>query len=139
MRKFNAICESWGVELKKQTDCGPAQRITVLGVEYDLINMKRKINLTRAAQLEGLLLQAKTSRDRALWEKLTGILWYVIKCAPIGTPHLQRIMETTIRARKQRKPAAPTRAALEAIQWWTTVECHPLFWVSLIVFPDPLS
>ena len=118
VRKFKAICASWNVELKEQSDCGPARRITVLGVEYDLVNMKRKITQTRVAQLDDLLQRATTDRDRALWEKLTGILWYVIRCAPIGTPHLQRIMETTIRARAQRKPAMPTAAALEAIAWW---------------------
>ena len=120
VRKFEYLCQQWGVVLKTQEDCGPAQVLTALGVEYDLIKMTRRITPTRVVQLAGLLKRAKTSRDLALWEQLTGILWYVIKCVPLGAPHLQPIMEATIRARKQRKPVAPTITTKNAVAWWNT-------------------
>ena len=49
------------------------------------------------------------------------MLWftgYVIRCVPIGTPYLQAIMETTLRARKAGKPIITSAAARDAIQWW---------------------
>jgi hypothetical protein len=107
MRKFRVLCAAWGVELKVIEDCGPARVLTALGVEYDLERMTRRITPGRVVQLDEMLNEARKSRDRQLWEKLTGVLWYVIRCVPLGTPHLQPIMEATIRARKQRKPVAP--------------------------------
>ena len=72
VRKFKHICREWGIALKEQEDCGPAQVLTALGVQYDLINMKRRITPTRVAQLSEMLEEAKTSRRRDHWEKLTG-------------------------------------------------------------------
>ena len=120
VRKFRTICTAWGVELKVQRDCGPAQKLTALGVEYDLKRMTRQITVERVAQLADMLRTAKTDRTRPHWERMTGILWYVIRCVPLGTPHLQPIMEATLRARKQRKPIAPTATTMAAVAWWTT-------------------
>ena len=119
VRKFRAICSAWGVQLKEIEDCGPAQVLTALGVEYDLVRMTRRITPGRVQQLDELLREARTSRERAHWEKLTGVLWYVVRCVPLGTPHLQPIMEATIRARKQRRPVAPTATTMDALHWWT--------------------
>ena len=119
VRKFKHICREWGVILKDQEDCGPAQKLTALGVEYDLVNMRRRITPTRVAQLAEMLEEAKTSQKREHWEKLTGILWYVIKCVPLGAPHLQPITEATLRARKQKKPVITTEASRSAIAWWS--------------------
>ena len=118
VRKFDAICEEWGITCKVQEDCGPAQTLTALGVEYDLVHMKRKITPGRIEGLTAMLEEAGTSTERALWERLTGVLWYVIRCAPIGTPQLQPIMEATLRARRQKRPVAPSQTAREAVQWW---------------------
>ena len=117
--KFDHICSQWGVLLKDQADCGPATRLTALGVEYDLVGMRRRITPSRVLKLVDLLRTARTDRSRPHWEKLNGILWYVIKCVPLGAPHLQAIMETTLRARTTRRPVMPTPATLEAITWWT--------------------
>jgi hypothetical protein len=120
VRKFNHICSEWGITLKVQADCGPAQVLTALGVEYDLINMKRRITPTRVSQLSEMLQEAKTSNKREHWEKLTGVLWYVIKCVPLGAPHLQPIMEATLRSRAQKKPVIPTTSSAAAIIWWSS-------------------
>ena len=116
--KFKFVCTSWGVTLKEQKDCGPAQIITVLGVQYDTTRMTRKIDPGRIESLAELVEETKSSNERAKWERLTGILWYVIRCVPVGTPFLQSIMETTLRARAQGRPAAPSRTATEALDWW---------------------
>jgi site-specific DNA-cytosine methylase len=116
--KFEHICEQWGVVLKVQKDCGPAQVLTALGVEYDMISMKRRITPTRVTQLTDMLGEARTSRSLPLWEKITGVLWYVIRCVPLGAPHLQPIMEATLRARGQKRPVAPTATTRGAIEWW---------------------
>ena len=118
LRKFRAMCKAWGVVLKEQEDCGPAQQLLALGVHYDLHTMTRKIAPKRVASLAEDIERAATSGDRKLWERLTGVLWYVVRCAPIGLPFVQPIMETTIRARKSRKPAAPSAGAKRALQWW---------------------
>ena len=81
--------------------------------------MKRRITPTRVAQLSEMLEEAKTSRRRDHWEKLTGVLWYVIKCVPIGAPQLQPIMEAALRARAQKKPVAPTAASMATKHWWS--------------------
>ena len=67
------------MQLKDIDDCGPAQVLTALGVEYDPVKMTRRITPTRIAQLDDMLQEAKNSRDRGHWEMLTGILWYVVK------------------------------------------------------------
>ena len=118
LRKFKHICAAWGVDLKDQEDCGPAQQLTALGVHYDLVAMKRKITPQRVAGLRDMLREATTSRKRDLWERITGVLWYVIKCVPIGTPHLQPIMEATLRARRQHKPVIPNETSTTAVRWW---------------------
>lgn len=64
LRKFHAVCADWGVELKKQEDCGPAQKLTVLGVHYDLLTMERKVAPERVEQLRELVAKAKGSGDR---------------------------------------------------------------------------
>ena len=45
--KFKAICADWGVILKDEKDAAPAQRMTALGIEYDLIGMTRRITEKR--------------------------------------------------------------------------------------------
>ena len=116
--KFDFLCESWGVEKKVQQDCGPAQIITVLGIQYNTIAMTRKIDPGRIQALAELVQEVQGTNHRAEWEKLTGILWYVIRCVPVGTPFLQSIMETTLRARAAGKPAMPSRSAKDALKWW---------------------
>ena len=118
VRKFHKLCRAWNVKLKEQADCGPAQTITALGIEYDLVAMTRRITPQRVQALTEAIHKADTSNDRRLWENITGVLWYVVKCVPIALPFLQPIMEATIRARKARKPVMPTATTRDATSWW---------------------
>ena len=43
VNRFNEICRQWHVELKQQDDCGPSQRLVALGIEYDMVDMCRRI------------------------------------------------------------------------------------------------
>jgi hypothetical protein len=64
LNKFETICAQWGVILKDQADCGPAQTLTALGVEYDLVKLTRRITPKRIDQLAQLLHEARTTRER---------------------------------------------------------------------------
>ena len=37
VRRFDLVCKGFGIPVKEEKDVGPAQRLTVLGVQYDLI------------------------------------------------------------------------------------------------------
>ena len=120
VRRFRLICEHWGVRLKEQADCGPAQDITILGVQYDLTAMRRRIAPHRLDDLIALTTQAAQSNDRATWERLTGVLWYVSPCARAGRPHLQELSKYTNSARKSNRRPAPDDSTKRALAWWHT-------------------
>ena len=47
VRKFKALCADWGVVLKEEKDAAPAQKMTALGIEYDLLKFTRRITEKR--------------------------------------------------------------------------------------------
>ena len=51
MRKFKALCADWGVVLKEEKDAAPVQKMTALGIEYDLIKFTRRITETRRLEI----------------------------------------------------------------------------------------
>ena len=143
-RAFQAMCADWGVILKEQPDSDPSQQLVVLGIHYDLLTMTKKITKGRTEELLEHLQLATTARQRGHWERLTGILWYVVRCVPMATPHLQPIMETTIRARRTRSRAKPSRAAMQSLDWWSSTlrlihDGHGASWHGEALLPRSLT
>ena len=63
VRRFKALCADSKVVLKGEKDAAPAQRMTTLGVEYDLIAMTRGIPDKRRADVKADLLAATSNNS----------------------------------------------------------------------------
>ena len=118
VRKFKALCKDWDVILKEEKDGAPAQKMTALGIEYDLIKMTRRITDKRRAEIKADLITARTSNDRRHWEHLIGVLWFVSPCVRAAKPHTYAMSTATTRARHARRPIAKTPAVQSALDWW---------------------
>ena len=119
VRRFKAICKDWGVVLKEEKDAAPAQHMVALGIEYDLVNMKRRITEKRRQEIHEKLKTAQTSSCRRHWDNLVGVLWFVAPCVPIAQPYLYTLSQASNRARHARRGIARTSALNEALNWWT--------------------
>ena len=62
VRKFKALCADWGVVLKEEKDAAPAQKMTALGIEYDLIKFTRRITEKCRLEIQANLKLATESR-----------------------------------------------------------------------------
>ena len=88
VRKSKALCDDWGVVPKEEKDATPAQKMTALGIEYDLIKFTRRITGKNHLEIQANLKLATKPRDRRLWENIVGVLWFVSPCIPIALPYI---------------------------------------------------
>ena len=117
VRKFKIICADWGVVLKDEKDAGPAQKMTALGIEYDLIKLTRRITEKRRLEIQANLKLATKSRDRRLWENIVGVLWFVSPCIPIAQPYIYTLNKAVNRARHAKRGIELTSSTQSALDW----------------------
>jgi hypothetical protein len=117
VRKFKALCADWDVVLKEEKDAAPAQKMTALGIEYDLIKFTRRITEKRRLEIQANLKLATKSRDRRLWENLVGVLWFVSPCIPIALPYIYTLNQAVGRARHAKRGIEFANSVQSALDW----------------------
>ena len=120
VRRVKAICADWGVVMKDERDAAPAQNMVALGIEYDLINMTRRITKKWRQDTHQKFKEAQTSNCPHHWDNLIGVLWFVAPCVPISQPYLYTLSQASGRARHARRDIARTSAVKEALSWWNS-------------------
>ena len=118
VRKFKALCKDWNVILKEEKDAAPAQKMTALGIEYDLIKMTRRITDKRREDIRADLIEARTNNARRHWEHLVGVLWFVSPCVKAAKPHTYTISTAAAAARYAGRAVKKTPAVQSALDWW---------------------
>ena len=119
LRKFREMCAHWGLDLKDMPDAEPAREMTLLGIQYDLRSMTRKITDKRREQLVEELQRAQQTRSRAHWEHMVGVLWFVIRCIPRAKPRLQPLTAVATAARYRGHSQIRRSPELDDhLEWW---------------------
>jgi site-specific DNA-cytosine methylase len=126
IRKFDILCEAWGIPVKKQKDEGPGPVVECLGVVYD---MDRMVAVMPARQLDAVydgcasVLAGGTTVGQAT--SLVGVLTWVSDCMDQAAPFVAALRSAADKARAAGQAEIQTsRRVLADMKWWmTAVEC----------------
>ena len=118
--RFEAVCKAFGLPIKQEKDVGPAQCITVLGVQYDLragaVRMpERQTSRIRAACV-GMLAKQPTPGEV---DTLVGVMVWAGQCMPAAAPFVTRLRAAAIRARGSKvRTMRISQAVRQDLAWW---------------------
>ena len=120
VRRFDVVCAAFGVPVKEEKDVGPAQDLTILGVEYDLINgvvrmPQHQIDRIHTGCIRLLQegMQVKEARS------LLGVMAWAAQCMPVVTPFTTRLWAAVGNDIQDRTRVRVSHGLRRDLQWWT--------------------
>ena len=90
--RFETVCEAFGIPIKKEKDVGPAQHLTVLGVEYDMLAGTTCMPRPQLDRIrDGCTKILAGERDVKHAQSLLGVITWAAQCMPAISPFISRL------------------------------------------------
>ena len=89
--KFEIICRAWGLPIKEEKNVGPGERVTLLGVDYDMVAMTAAMP---AATLKNIKTACSEGAEGMLVtnaETLVGVLTWASSCVVAASTFVQSL------------------------------------------------
>ena len=120
VRRFELVCAAFGVPIKDEKNVGPAQTLTVLGVEYDLVRGQIAMPERQIARIHAgctAILHGGCTIAEA--ESLLGVITWASQCMPQVMPFTSRLWDATRRAVDTRHTRIQVSHGLrDDMRWW---------------------
>lgn len=118
--RFETVCAAFGIPIKKEKDVGPAQRLTVLGVEYDMLRGTVSMPQHQLDRIHaGCTAILAGNHDRRHAESLLGVITWAAQCMPAVAPFVSRLWRATATAQKlHARTIKPPQGVHDDMRWW---------------------
>ena len=118
--RFEAVCAACGLLIKQEKDVGPAQCITVLGVEYDLHAGVVRMPVRQTARIRAACSAMLTASPLLVEvDTLVGVMVWAGQCMPAAAPFVRRLRSALIKGRTNKTRALRLSASVrQDLAWW---------------------
>ena len=118
--RFETVCAAFGIPIKKEKDVGPAQHLTLLGVEYDMLTGTTCMPKEQLARIrDGCSAILAGERDRKHAQSLLGVINWAAQCMPKVSPFICRLWRVTTTAQQLNKRNITTsQGVMDDMRWW---------------------
>ena len=122
VRRFDLVCKGFGIPVKEEKDVGPAQCLTVLGVEYDLM---RGVVRMPQRQIDKIVAGCKAILRGPYGvkeaESLLGVITWASQCMPQVMPFTARLWDAKNRAVEGKfRRLQVSQGLRDDMRWWLT-------------------